>query len=172
MEHKILNWHGKTYYLLGEDADGIRYYLVEPNFDCGWYWGGLYIQSFTNNRNPTASRDIRSHEHFDNLFLNKGHFGPENFKERFVKTTIGGDNNKWKMLELAETFYCLRRAADLFHIGGSHITTNPCEEIVKDREIYEEIVKRKLPAICAEIVGMLGGEKTADYFASKVRIID
>jgi len=169
MEKKVVNVFGRNNYLLGVDKDNIRYYIEEPNFDCGWYWGGLYIETFTNNYQPTRSVDISTHSHFDSMFLNStDSFGPEVFKKRF-KTTVLTDDELWKLLELGRTFYTLRSAADLFHIGGSHITRNNCYDVIKDQDMYEQIVKVKIPALVAEILQLLGGTKTAKDFENKVK---
>lgn len=169
MEKKIVTVFGRKNYLLGEDAEGIRHYIEEPKFDCGWYWGGLYIETFTNNRQPTRSVDISSHSHFDSMFLKcDGAFGPEVFKKIFKKTVFNSDKEMWRLLELARTFYTLRKAADLFHIGGSHITTNDCYDVIKDQKMYEEIVKVKLPAVISEIMNLLGGDTKPEEFTQKV----
>ena len=169
MEKKIITVFGRKNYLLGEDADGIKHYIEEPNFDCGWYWGGLYIETFTNNRQPERSKDISSHSHFDSMFLKcDGAFGPEVFKRIFKKTVFNSDKEMWRLLELARTFYTLRKAADLFHIGGSHVTHNDCYDVIKDQKMYEEIVKVKLPAVISEIMNLLGGDTKPEEFAHKV----
>ena len=58
---------GKDIYLLGEDQDGTKYWLEAPHFDCGWYWGFGYIETYTNNRRPDLAKDIASHQHIDGL---------------------------------------------------------------------------------------------------------
>lgn len=37
---------GKDIYLLGVDADGTRYWLEAPSWDCGWYWGFGYVEVY------------------------------------------------------------------------------------------------------------------------------
>ena len=61
---------GKDIYLLGQDEQGINYWLEAPKWDCIWYWGFGYIESFTNNKYPHLSKDISSHQHADK-FLSK-----------------------------------------------------------------------------------------------------
>ena len=60
----------KKIYLLGADAEGTKYWLEAPSWDCGWYYGFGYVETYTNNNYPNRSRDINSHQHFDGLFLN------------------------------------------------------------------------------------------------------
>lgn len=165
MEKKTINKFGR-HYLLGKQKNGQYLWLEEPNFDCGWYWGGLYLHEFTNNKQPTRSLDIQSHTHFDSEFLNKGY---DNFKDTFEETVLTKDE-VWKLLELAKTFYTLRHAADLFQRGGSHITTNDCYDVIKDDAWYTEIVKVKIPAVLEAIVKLLGGTTTKEEFTNKVNI--
>ena len=54
-------------YLIGIDTDGQKVFLEEPSWDCGWYWGFGYLETYTNNRAITMSRDIQSHSHFNNF---------------------------------------------------------------------------------------------------------
>lgn len=37
MKKKVITWHGKEYYLLGKDSEGINYYLEEASWDCDWH---------------------------------------------------------------------------------------------------------------------------------------
>ena len=162
LDKKIINKFG-THYLLGEDKDGTRYWLEEPTFDCGWYWGGLYVHTYSNNRQPTRSVDINSHEHFDSKFLDKGY---DEYREFFKKSVLGKDKI-WKLLELARTFYILKDAAGLFEEGGAHITRNDCYDVIKDQNIYLDIIKVKLPAVISELCNLLGGETTREQFAKQ-----
>ena len=115
MEKKKSHAFGKDIYLLGKDKDGINYWLEEASWDCGWYWGFGYVETYTNNKYPHLSRDINSHQHFDGLFLKGAIF--DSFKSLLVETPLS-DNEIWKLLELMDTFYTLRESADLFKNGG------------------------------------------------------
>ena len=39
----------KKIYLLGADAEGTKYWLEAPSWDCDWYWGFGYVETYTNN---------------------------------------------------------------------------------------------------------------------------
>jgi hypothetical protein len=162
LDKKIINKFG-THYLLGEDKDGTKYWLEEPTFDCGWYWGGLYVHAYSNNRQPTRSIDIDSHEHFDSKFLSKGY---DEYRDFFKKSVLDG-NEIWKLLELAKTFYILKDAADLFERGGAHITRNDCYDVIKDQDTYLDVIKVKLPAVISEICNLLGGKTTREQFSKQ-----
>lgn len=160
---KQINKFG-IHYLLGEDAEGTRHWLEVPSWDCGWYWGGLYIHTFTNNRQPTRSVDINSHRHFDSMFL-EGDYS--NYKNFFKKSTLSQDEI-WRLLELARTFYTLKDSAGLFEKGSSWVSKNDCYDVIKDQKLYLEIVKVKLPAVISAICNLLGGNTTPEQFSKEV----
>lgn len=167
MNKKTINKFGK-HYLLGKLKDGDYLWLEEPSFDCGWYWGGLYLHTYTNNRQPTRSVDISSHTHFDSRFLDKGY---NSLKENFEELVLT-DKEVWRLLELSRTFYILKDSAGLFEKGSAWVTKNDCYDVIKDQDLYEEIVKVKLPAVNSAICNLLGGNTTPDYFTKMVKIED
>ena len=158
----------KNIYLLGRDEDGTNYWLEEPTWDCGWYWGLGYVETYTNNRSPANSKDINSHEHFDMKFLNKGY----NAYKEFFKESVLDDREVWRILELMKTCYTLSSAASLFEKGSSWITKNDCYDVVKDQKLYEEIVKVKLPAVISAVCNLLDGNTTPEQFTKMVEIKD
>lgn len=102
--------------------------LKRPEFDCDWYWGFGYI----GNR--------WCHYHLDGI----GKGENINFRDALVKHfgdsfVIKSDRNLWRFAEVVQTVYRLKGAADLFHIGGSHYTTNPCAESLKREDLWKEI---------------------------------
>lgn len=156
MEKKKSFAFDKTIYLLGEDKDGIKYWLEEGSWDCDWYWGFGYIETYTNNSNPSTSRDIVSHEHFDSKILNNNKCCFDTFKEIFVKTPLD-DKEIWTLCELMETFYILKETSDLYYRGSSHITNNPCKDLLKNNEEYQRINEILIPNIMNEVYKILEG---------------
>lgn len=154
MKKKSFHMFRNNYYLLGEDREGIKYYLEEPDFDCGWYWGGLYIETFTNNRQPTRSRDISSHSHFDYMFLKN----PDVNLHLFFKGCVLNPKERQELITKAQKFYELRERADSIH----------CKKELVDE--YTDLVMRQLPEVIADIVNMLGDCKTAQDFTNKVKL--
>ena len=118
MEKKTLKAFGKTVWLLGKDKDGISYWLAEPSWDCGWYWGFGYVETYTNNMHPDKAKDIASHQHFNNMFLNGRKCSRDMFKEFFVETPLS-DDKIWELVDYMQTFYTLKSAAELFKHGYS-----------------------------------------------------
>jgi hypothetical protein len=62
---------GKDIYLIGVDEYKKKHWLEAPRWDCGWYWGFGYIETYTNNNNPSYSDDIESHQHWDTIFTER-----------------------------------------------------------------------------------------------------
>ena len=148
---------GKDCYLLGKDSDGVYYWLQESKFDCGWYWAIGYVETYTNNQNPHISRDINSHQHFDGLFFNKNKCSYDVFNEFFEESTLD-KKELWTFLELMKSLYTLRKYSDMLHIGGSHFTSNPCKEIIKNDDEYDRINKIVIPALLEKVYSMLSDE--------------
>lgn len=137
---------GKEIYLLGKDSEGTLYWLEEPKWDCGWYWGCGYVETYTNNKNPQNARDIKSHQHFDGLFFKKKKNGYDAFKDFFVESVLT-DKELWALIELMKTIYTLKETAEVLGRGGSHYTTNPCKEIVINQDEVKRINEIVLPAL-------------------------
>ena len=154
MEKKTSYAFGKTIYLLGEDKDGVKYWLEQGSWDCDWYWGFGYIETYTNNKNPSRSKDISSHEHFDSKILNAGTYCFDTFKEIFVKTPLN-DKEIWTLCELMKTFYTLEKTSELYYKGSSHITNNPSKDLLKNDEEYQRINKILIPNIMEEVYKIL-----------------
>ena len=145
---------GNTIFFLGQDKDGINYWLEEATWDCDWYWGFGYIKSYTNNNNPNRAKDIASHSHFYmlNKYQNKNLY--DAFKETFIVTPL---TNKeiWTLCELVKSTYTAKEYADMLHIGGAHYTTNPCKDIIINDEEYNRINKIVIPELCKKIYELL-----------------
>ena len=71
IEKKKTEAFGKKTFLLGEDEEGVKYWLTAAKWDCGWYWGFGYIETYTNNKNPNNARDISSHSHWNSSIVGK-----------------------------------------------------------------------------------------------------
>lgn len=151
---KVVTVFGKKHYFLGTDAQGINYWLREASWDCDWYWGGGYVETFSNNKNPQLSKDINSHNHFNLMFFNKNLNGFDVFKDFFVATPFS-DKEIWKIMELMKSFYIAREYSDMINRGGAHYTSNPVAELIKSEDEYNRINKVMIPAIMSELYKIL-----------------
>ena len=154
MKKKTTRAFNKEIYLLGKDADGTLYWLEEPSWDCGWYWGFGYIETYTNNKYPHLAKDINSHQHFDGLFLSRNKCGFDAFKEFFVETPLS-DNEIWELCDYMVTFYTLQKMAELYKHGWSQYTTRAKLDILKNEEQRDFINNQALPQVFERIKKLL-----------------
>lgn len=147
MDKKVIKKFGEKQYLLGVDKEGNCVWLKDASFDCGWYWGIGYVETFN-----LKDKDIISCEHFDNLFLKENIYN--GFLEYFSDTTLS-NSEIWRLLEIMKSLYTLREYSDMMHIGGSHITKNPIRDILKDESYYKKINDKLIPALLYELEKIL-----------------
>jgi hypothetical protein len=148
---------GKKVFLLGKDPDGIKYFLESATWDCSWYWGGGYIETYTNNSRPDLSKDIISHQHFDELFF-KGKKNAFDLFNEFFNEHPFTSSEVWKICELMKSFYVARSYSDMLYCGGAHYTTNPARDEIKADEEYKRINEKVIPRIMNELYKILGSE--------------
>lgn len=148
---------GKKVFLLGETSNGEKHWLEEARWDCGWYWGGGYVETYTNN-NPSKSRDISSHQHFAGLFFKKKTDAHTAFNNYFSQHPFT-DKEVWQICELMRSFYIAREYSDFIYRGGAHYTTNPAKDIIQNNEEYDRINKEVIPGIMSELYKILGGDQ-------------
>ena len=149
---------GKKVYLLGK-INGEYLWLEEGKWDCDWYWGFGQTETYTNNRHPHLSRDISSHTHWD------GHVGVKKANNEYVshfneveelEETVLTETESWKLSDLMQSFYTLRKAAELFHQGGSNLTT--VEELsLKNKSMENKINGKLIPKIMEQVYKILEG---------------
>lgn len=150
LEKRTTNAFRNEIYLLGKGKDGLLYWLGAPSWDCDWYWGFGYIETYTNNLNPEKARDIRSHQHFDSLFLNGPKCARDMFKEFFVDTPLT-DDEIWELVDYMETFYTLKSVAELFKHGYSWQTERAKIDQLQNEDQYDLVNKQWLPEVFKRI---------------------
>lgn len=159
MNKHIIEWHGHKYYFIGVNEYGRKAYYQESTFDCDWYWGIGYIETFTNNKNPELSRDIECHTHWDYLFDEKAKeriYHTDAFKAIFPENPFT-DKEQWKILELMKALYTARKYSDMLHRGGSCIAENPCKDLIKNNKEYTRINEKVIPALLEKLYSILEG---------------
>jgi len=125
---------------------GKRIYLSPPSWDCGWYWGFGYL----------GNKDC--HYHVKGLMEKTNLF--DGIKQHFDDGTfvLKQDKDTWILSELFATFYALRKTAEVLGRGGSHYTSNPCKDIITNKQEVKRINEIVLPAIFDEIYKLLNKE--------------
>ena len=161
MEKKKSHAFGKDIYLLGADKEGTLYWLESGSWDCDWYWGFGYVETYTNNRNPERAKDISSHQHFDGLFF-KGKKNAHDLYEEFFENIPLTDKELWTLCELMYSFYKARAYADMIHRGGANYTTNPCKEVIQNDNEWLRINREVIPAIMNAVYELLSPEEVSE----------
>jgi hypothetical protein len=151
-KEKIDNVFGKDIYLLGVDVTGVRYWLESPSWDCGWYWGFGYIETYTNNKYPQNSKDISSHQHATN-FMSE-YFVDWNGSKPVLKDKTFSDKEGWELSELFQQFYLLRDMAEYFKNGKSNCGSTLVPDWKKP-ELVKEINEIRIPMITRRILDIL-----------------
>jgi len=147
---------GKDVYLLGRDSYGVNYWLESPKWDCGWYWGFGYVETYTNNNSPATSRDINSHQHISG-FMGKqddGSYTHNIFDNKTWAIKTFDEKEGWELSELFEQFYFLQKAAENFGRGKCH-TANANIPAWKDAAKVKEINEVIIPQVTARILEIL-----------------
>lgn len=153
LEKKQSHAFGKDIYLLGQDAEGINYWLEAPKWDCGWYWGFGYIETYTINNSPEHSKDISSHQHAGEDFHARW-FSEWNGSKPILVNRTFNENEGWEISELFKQFYFLRDAAEYFHRGKCNVA-NTTIELWANEDLVKEINEVRLPKVMNRIIEIL-----------------
>ena len=123
-----------------------RIRLSTPTFDCNWYWGFGYLGNknchyhLKNYKQIAGFSDYRSISMFDAFKM-----------DYTLCDVLQNDTTLWTFCELVQTAYSLLAVAEIFSRGGSHQCKNPCQELLKNLDMYEHINFVLLPALFKEI---------------------
>ena len=145
----------KNHFFGTRKDDGERITLTGSKWDCDWYWSFGYL----GNRNEHYH--LSSYQSKQHMFTtDKGEFKllTEN-RNKCLRDCLLEDYNLtprlekrlWKFCELALTAYALKKTAEVLGRGGAHMTSNPCESIIKNADEVKRINEIVLPAIFEEI---------------------
>lgn len=143
--------NGKYQFLLGK-KNGELYWLEQASFDCEWYWGLGYVESYRGR--GRGDKSWSGHQHFNGLFFN----GPSDCKtmfDRFFEETPFTDNEIWQILELMQSAYTCRRYSDMLHMGGSHITSRVKVDLIKNDAEYGRLNNAVIPTIMNEVYKLM-----------------
>lgn len=157
LKKQIVHVFGKTYYLLGKDECGIKWYMQKATWDCGWYWGFGYLDSFTNNACPEKSKDIAGHTHLSSLMAEFNGNGFDALKNRF-KECVLTDDELFEFVDYIKSGYQLKEAAELFGRGHSNYTEKAKADCLVKPDWAKEINEMMIPEINAKLEGMLSPE--------------
>ena len=152
IEKVVKRAFGNDVYLLGISKEGIAYWLEQPTWECDWYWGCGYVETFTNNLHPDRSKDILSHQHFNGMFLNNNMF---NYWHEFFAWSTLNDEEILLLWDYMKSIYTLKETAELVGLGFSFVTKRAKCEAVKDTELCNRINEQMLPALFERVKQLL-----------------
>lgn len=154
---KIDQAFGKKVYLVGQLKDGSNIWLEEATWDCDWYWGFGYLETYAGNCKPSSARDISSHQHVDGFLFKKDgsdyidHF----YQSKDFQYLTFTEEESWELADLFQSFYTLKEAAEFFHRGGSHVSTSAIKGELKNTNFEKSINADFLPKIFKRIYELL-----------------
>ena len=157
LKKQIVHAFGETYYLLGKDEDGVKWYFQKPTWDCGWYWGFGYLDSFTNNASPEKSKDIAGHTRLSSLM---GEFKGNGFDalKHYFHECVLTDEELFEFVDYVKSGYALKEAAELFGRGHSNYTEKAKIDGLVKPDWVKEINEKAIPAINRAIEKLLSPE--------------
>lgn len=129
-------------------TQGERIYLSLPNFECDWYWSFGCLGNKNHHYHLSDVSKDNNLSLYDALKANYSLCPP-----------LQDDKNLWTFCELVETAYRLRATAEIYYRGGSHISNNPCRELLYHKGLYEYINFILLPALFKQIEKLFGLDK-------------
>jgi len=137
------------YALLGRHKNGRKTYIQRASYDCNHYFSFGYLETFQKN-----SSTIDAHEHWDSKFTGKKHVEPNDVKKEFEAVTLD-KKELWKLCDLYKTFYTLKEAANIYHMGNSHLT-GQTHGMLKDKSSMQVIQKNNTQVIrtIQDLIGM------------------
>ena len=142
MKPELLNDYPEKV-LLGSNPIEGKIYLTKPEWQCDWY---CCIDWISNKNLLTHLDRLGNSNMYDNI-------------KEFIPNVKLSDTNLWKFCELAESIYTLKKSAELFHRGGSHIVHNTkYKEIMQNKEWCEYINYVIIPALIDELYKVLLNE--------------
>lgn len=167
---------GKNIYLVGQEPDGTLVWLEAPSWDCGWYWGFGYMETYTNNLHPERAKDITSHSHWEGFLgrqekydFTKGCWVLDNEYRHHIKESLKlsdcvlTEDESWEISDLMKRFYTLRETAEILHSGTGHLTSRG-EHKTKNDEMLKWLNEVEIPTIMSAVIKILSpdGEEN-DY---------
>ena len=162
------NVFGKDVYLIGTDEFGTKYWLEAPSWDCGWYWGFGYIETYTNNAHPERSIDISSHQHWSNFVGQQENYDYK--KQCFVKgeyihniydsssfsSLTFTQEQGWELSELFQQFYLLKEFAEFCHHTPSGCNITTVDAGLGNLKDWETKINQELiPKVTEKIINIL-----------------
>tara|TARA_R100001198_G_scaffold81560_1_gene54459 strand:+ start:797 stop:1291 length:495 start_codon:yes stop_codon:yes gene_type:complete len=164
MKTKIkVNYTAKknTYFFGTRKKDEAKIFIYMSQFNCGWYWSFGYLGNndehyhLDNYQNEQVFHKKEDGKYFHGTIKRNKCLYDCLLEDYSLKDNI--KQNLWKFCELALSIYKIKDYSEMLHIGGAHMTNNPCSKIIKNNEEYIRINELVLPALFNEFELLLRG---------------
>lgn len=142
------NAFGKDCYLIGRDKNGDAIWLESAKWECGWYWGFGYVETYTSQLDPANSKDTTHHQHWSGLLGRRLHSHHIN---EALEESVLSEEESWEISDLMKSFYTLKEAAEVLGRGGSNLTDKGNRDAIKSEQMVNEINEKMLPSLFQEI---------------------
>lgn len=124
-------------------------WLARPSWDCGRYWGFGYV----------TNRRLRTHlymmSNVDGRNVNLWDGITHHIKAGKIEA-MHLQGKLWTFCEVVQTIYHLKETAEVLWRGGSHYTTNPCADLIKNPDEVKRINEVLIPKLIDEMYIALG----------------
>jgi hypothetical protein len=147
--------------LLGYN-DNEPIYLRPPSWDCYWYWGFGYLGNKNRHYHVDGLTKIETYNAEAKATITKSVNLYDGFVAHFGNTLRVRKSDLWTLVELFQTFYTLKKTAEVLGLGGSHYTTNPAKDLIINKDEVERINNIVLPQIFEEIYKILHKNQNND----------
>lgn len=137
----VINGSKRVFFGIDKETNE-RIFLTKPSWDCGLYWGFGFLG------NKNCHYHLSGYDKGRNIYMHDALLND-------YKLNNSIQNNLWEFCELVKTAYTLKDTAEVLGRGGSHYTTNPCSEIIKNPAEVERINNIVLPSIFNKIAEII-----------------
>jgi hypothetical protein len=143
---------GKEKIFFGINSDNERIYIYKPTWECKWYWSFGYLG------NKNCHYHLEAYQSIERMFKLKdgGHALLTEKRNKCMRDCLLEDynlnpaiiDNLWVFCELALSIYSLKEAAEVIGRSGSHMTTNPCKNVITNKTETARLNERVIPELC------------------------
>lgn len=125
---------------LGFNHEGQEVFMKKPEWDCDWYWSFGHIMTDDEYTQLKWLGDSCLYNNINNYF------------SQFILPR----KELWTFCELVKSIYTLKEGAELFYLGGSHISHNPLQEQLMNKDWTNHINEVLIPNQIDEVYKVLG----------------
>lgn len=178
LDKDVSHAFGKNTYLLGEDSTGTKYWLEAPTWDCSWYWGFGYVETYRNNHRPSSAADIDSHQHANGEYIAPNAAGTDHtynndanlFTGDFLVSKTFNEADGWTLRELFAQFYHLQEQAAFYGRGHMNISSLETRHALQDKKQAKKINTVYIPMVMKNILQLLS--TTTKTVTDYIQVID